>query len=102
MGRMMFLFHWGGATGLGCDRGAKARPRRSTSSPAHDRPVVLLAAPEAVVRELQAAGGHPFYFGDGGPDPSTAVDRQLRDAVRLAAHPVDLVRRLGEWADHVQ
>jgi hypothetical protein len=77
--------------------GPRARRPHSLSL---DRPIVLLLARGDVVRHLRACES-PLYFGRE-TDPITGIDRDLLDAVRSAAHPVDLVRRLGEWADAVQ
>lgn len=47
------------------------------------------------------AEGCPLHFGSD-LDPATGIDRPLLDAVRLAAHPMDLLRRLGAWMDAAQ
>ena len=101
----MFLFYWGeeSAGRRGPGRVHRANLRQEVwATPACDRPLVLLVTTEDVVRELRSAAGSPYYFGGSGADPATGIERQLREAVRLAAHPVDLVRRLGEWTDRVQ
>lgn len=67
-----------------------------------DRPLILLEASDDVMRELRSARDCPFYFGPGGADPVLGIDSDLRDAVRLATHPVDLLRRLGQWVDRAQ
>jgi hypothetical protein len=84
--------------------GTRRVGRSSLPGPPADKPLVLLLCTEDVARELRAeAAPAPFYyFGSSGADPLTGIDRDLRQAVRLAAHPVDLLRRLGEWADRAQ
>ena len=75
-------------------------PRRRVVSPSLDKPVLLLLAGYEVVSRLRAEGC-PLYFGSD-VDPATGIDRPLLDAVRMAAHPTDLLRRLGKWTDAVQ
>ena len=93
------MFHQQTADAFECPEGSPRARRRHPSS-LLDRPIVLLVAPDDVVRQLRTSES-PLYFGRVA-DPATGVDRELQDAVRQAAHPVDLVRRLGQWADAVQ
>lgn len=74
--------------------------RRRLMSPSLDKPVLLLLAGYEAFSQLWAESG-PLYFGSD-PDPSTGIDLPLLEAVQLAAHPTDLLRRLGMWTDAAQ
>ena len=74
--------------------------RRRVVSRSLDKPVLLLLAGYEVVSRLRAEGCS-LYFGSD-LDPATGIDRPLLEAVRLAAHPTDLMRRLGSWIDAAQ
>lgn len=75
--------------------------RQWLTRPSPDQPLVLLVASQKVVGELLARPDCPFYFG-ASTDPASGIGQELRDAVRRAKHPVDLLRQLGHWADDVQ
>ena len=101
----MFLFHSGAELAESrhlseAERIGQRRPRRAT--PTLERPLVLLVTTKDVVGELRSTAGTLFRYGDGPVDAETGIDVPLQDAIRLAAHPVDLVRRLGDWADRAQ
>ena len=84
----------------GCLHTVRYNPSRWLTTPSLDLPIVILVTPYEVVRELRTSGS-PYFFGTN-VDPATGIDGCLLEAVRGAAHPVDLLRRLGRWADDVQ